>query len=55
MKLVRIIWLPGVALVASLLALSGCSDKTSVSSDLQRSEGQRFDTLIRCGALIDGI
>lgn len=55
MKLSRIIWLPGVALVASLSALSGCSDEAPVSSDLQRSEGQLFDTIIRCGALIDGI
>ncbi|MDA0892761.1 MAG: amidohydrolase family protein, partial [Proteobacteria bacterium] len=55
MKLARIIWLPGLALVALLSALGGCSDKTPVSSDLQRSEGQLFDTIIRCGALIDGI
>ena len=55
MKLSRIIWPPGLALVASLLALSGCSDEAPVSSDLQRSEGQPFDTIIRCGALIDGI
>ena len=55
MKLARIIWLPGLALVSSLSALSGCSDEAPVSSDLQRSEGQRFDTIIRCGALIDGI
>jgi len=55
MKLARIIWLPGLALVASLPALSGCSDEAAVSTDLQRSEGQLFDTIIRCGALIDGI
>ena len=55
MKLARIIWPPGLALVASLSVLSGCSDEAPVSSDLQRTEGQRFDTIIRCGALIDGI
>ena len=55
MKLSRIIWPPGLTLVASLSVLSGCSDEAPVSSDLQRSEGQPFDTIIRCGALIDGI
>jgi imidazolonepropionase-like amidohydrolase len=55
MKLIKIIWLPGLALFASLSALSGCSDDLPISTDLQRSEGQPFDTIIRCGALIDGI
>ena len=55
MKLVSIILPPGLALIASLTALSGCSYERAVNTALEWSDGQPFDTVIRCGVLIDGI
>jgi imidazolonepropionase-like amidohydrolase len=45
----------GFAFFAALVSLSGCSDEASISPTVDEGTGQPFDTIIRCGVLIDGV